>query len=119
MKIDSAVWKIRSLFQPVIARSFPLVFMLGINQINLGVLTVTASLDDVYQRLFNKALGIIGSNAVKTFLVAFFLLAIFRILVTRHLEDLVLMTWSGAHAQASEPLLYGAYRNSAARLSSR
>jgi len=51
----------------------------------LGKLRVVATLDRVYQRLFDKVVTILVSNAIKTFLVAGFILFIFYNLVTRHL----------------------------------
>lgn len=52
----------------------------------LGTLTAVATLDGVYARLFDKAFTILLSNAVKTFLVALFILLLFHWLVTRHLQ---------------------------------
>ncbi len=51
----------------------------------LGTLRAVATLDAVYTRLIDKAIVILVSNAIKTFLVAGFMLFIFNYLVTRHL----------------------------------
>jgi signal transduction histidine kinase len=51
----------------------------------LGTLRVIISLDKLYQRLWDKALLILLSQGVKTFLVSIFILSIFYHLVTQHL----------------------------------
>jgi diguanylate cyclase (GGDEF)-like protein len=51
----------------------------------LGTLTVEATLDEVYRRLRNKAIIILVSQGVKTFVVSLFILFIVHRLVTRHL----------------------------------
>lgn len=54
----------------------------------IGVLKVQASLTDVYGRLLDKAVVILLSQGVKTFLVSLFILFIFYRLVTVHLRDI-------------------------------
>lgn len=54
----------------------------------VGVLLVEASLESVYQRLWDKAIVIFLSQGIKTFLVSLFILYIFYYLVTRHIIDL-------------------------------
>lgn len=56
--------------------------------IELGTLEATASLDAVYARLRDKVLLILGTQAVKTFLVTTFMLLLFQYLVTRNLVSL-------------------------------
>lgn len=51
----------------------------------IGLLIVEVDLHKVYLRLWDKALVIFATQAVKTFLVSSFILFIFQILVTRHL----------------------------------
>jgi len=53
---------------------------------DIGELRVVAGLDAVYGRLLDRALLILASNAVKTFLVAIAALALFERAVTRHLR---------------------------------
>jgi len=60
----------------------------------LGQLRVVATLDGVYQRLLDKVITILISNAIKTFLVAGFILFIFYHLVTRHLFKIASFTIS-------------------------
>ena len=68
-----------------ITRSFPLDYNEGEKVAHLGTLTVSASLEGVYQRLRHRVFLILITNAVKNFLIALFILFIFQRLVTRHL----------------------------------
>lgn len=66
---------------------FPLVYNLqGVSEQNIGILIVSASIDNVYQRLINKAGVILVSNGIKTFLVSGFILLLVWMLITRHLK---------------------------------
>ncbi|WP_415902442.1 ATP-binding protein [Neptuniibacter sp. QD29_5] len=58
----------------------------GINTQNIGQLRVTASIDNVYNRLISKAGVILISNGIKTFLVAGFILLVVWLHITRHLQ---------------------------------
>lgn len=68
-----------------LSRQYPLIHSHRGRELEIGRLTVSASLDGVYQRLLDKFWVILASNAVKTFLVASFILFIFYQLITRHL----------------------------------
>src|SRR5579859_6603850 len=72
--------------------SFPLVHHHGGKDETIGVLQVTSSLDNVYNRIWAKALTELFSNAVKTLLVAVFALLLFQRSVTRHLYRLARYT---------------------------
>ncbi|WP_417820246.1 ATP-binding protein [Terasakiella sp.] len=72
----------------VIERAYPLIYDKRGEQVNIGSLNVVASLDQIYERVFSKALGILLSNGVKTFFVALFMFAIFYRLVARRLGAL-------------------------------
>jgi len=72
----------------IIKRSYPLIYDKRGEQINIGNLSVSASLDEIYERVFAKALGIFLSNGIKTFFVALFMFALFYRLVTRRLSEL-------------------------------
>lgn len=66
---------------------YPLEF-LRVNQadpIYLGELVVTASIDNVYERLINRASVILISNGIKTAIVAGFIMLLMWLRVTRHL----------------------------------
>jgi len=52
---------------------------------HIGQLYVKASLEEIYTRLLNKALVILASQGVKTFLVSFFILFMVHQIATRHL----------------------------------
>src|SRR5258705_661252 len=69
----------------VIAREYPLDYVMQGGRRQLGVLRVEATLTEVYRQLLNKALVILASQAAKTFLVSFFILYLFHRLVTLHL----------------------------------
>ena len=71
-----------------VKRDFSLIYRA--NNVNnvVGHLVVKASLDEIYQNVYDRAVIIILSNLVKTFIVAIFILFIFYKLVTRHLSDI-------------------------------
>ncbi|QYJ85735.1 histidine kinase [Shewanella mesophila] len=71
-----------------IEKSFPLTYVSGEQNINVGTLTVQADLSVVYEKLLDRAIIILLSNAVKTFIVAGFILFLVWFLVTRHLHKL-------------------------------
>lgn len=68
-------------------RKFPITYVVGLESREIGSLTVQASLDEVYQRLWDKTIVIFLSQGIKTFLVSLFTLFIFYHLVTRHLTE--------------------------------
>ncbi|CAA7613799.1 ATP-binding protein [Magnetospirillum sp. SS-4] len=73
---------------PVISREYPITYSENRDAApseTIGVLHMEASLSGVYNRLFEKAVVILISQGVKTFLVALFILYIVYRLVTRHL----------------------------------
>ena len=67
------------------ARRYPVIYRFQDRDLRLGTVTVEATLDEVYRRLWDKALVILVTQGVKTFLVALFTLFIVWKLVTRHL----------------------------------
>jgi len=56
--------------------------------VSLGTLQITANLERVYQHLRERFLVILGTKAIKTFFVSFFILFIVHYLITRHLTTL-------------------------------
>lgn len=62
--------------------------------ISLGTLRVIYTLDALYARLMKKALVIIVSQTIKTFMVSGFIFFIFYMLVARHLHAIVAYTGS-------------------------
>ncbi|MCW8915483.1 MAG: EAL domain-containing protein [Magnetovibrio sp.] len=69
-------------------REFPLIDLAGADQQVIGVLRVGATLSEVYKRLFDKAVVILLSQGIKTFIVSFFILFIVHHLITRHLTSI-------------------------------
>ncbi len=90
VKEGERLWASAGTFQSdnVISREFPMNYIHRGRTLEIGRLSVVASLDGVYQRLIDKALIILISNGIKTFLVAAFMLVIFQYLITRHLDKL-------------------------------
>ncbi len=68
-----------------VSESYPLVHLHKGKKLEIGVLKVVANLDSAFRRLIDRAVVILASNAVKTALVAGFMLLIFHFVVTRHL----------------------------------
>jgi len=69
----------------VIERQYQMTYIYRGQTLEIGLLTVVASLDAVYRDLVKRAFIILASNALKTFLVAGFAFAFFHWLVSRHL----------------------------------
>jgi signal transduction histidine kinase len=66
-------------------REFPIFHMNRDAEQTLGVLSIEATFDDVYRRLFDRAIVILISQGAKTFAVSFFILYVVNRLITRHL----------------------------------
>jgi PAS domain S-box-containing protein len=73
-----------------VEREFTLVYRSEAGESEVGRMLVVASVDRVLGRLVDRFMFILASNAVKTFLVAAFALALFHLLVTRHLHRIAL-----------------------------
>ncbi len=72
-----------------ILAEFPLIYDNAFgNVFHFGTLHVGASLKSLYQRLQEKVLIILASNAVKTFLASLCILIIMQLAVSRHLCDM-------------------------------
>ena len=69
----------------IISHTYPMTKVYRDKRLNIGTLTVVATLEGVYSRLIDQAIVILISNGIKTFLVAGFILYLFQVLVTRHL----------------------------------
>lgn len=67
---------------------FPLVYKSPTDNINVGTLEVQVDMDAIYQRLYDKAILILLSNGIKTFLVAGFILFLVWYNITKHLDKL-------------------------------
>lgn len=69
----------------IISAKFPLTYKHRGVLRKIGELEVVATLDDIYQRLFDKIWVILISNGIKTLIIAGFFIYIFQRLVTRHI----------------------------------
>lgn len=72
--------------QNIRSRDYPLIYVHRGKTLAIGRIKVVMDMDGVYQRLLDKFWVILITNAVKTFLVAGFMLWLFSWLVTRHLH---------------------------------
>lgn len=68
-----------------IMQDFPLLYTFRGVENKIGHLYITASLASIYSNLYDQALAIIMSNAVKTFFISGFMLFLFYSLIARHL----------------------------------
>jgi hypothetical protein len=69
----------------LVSNSYPLTHLHKVKNLSIGIVKVVANLDSAYFRVLDRAVVIIVSNAIKTLLVAAFMLLIFHLVVTRHL----------------------------------
>lgn len=69
----------------VLVREYPIVFDERGMHRTIGVLRLEATLDQVYDRLFDKTIVILITQGIKTFIVSFFILYIVHRLITRHI----------------------------------
>ncbi len=76
----------RPLTTRTIERSFPLIHHVDGKSVDVGQLVVVADLQDVLSRLKHRVFIVLTTQAVKTFLVALFILMIIHYMVTRHLQ---------------------------------
>ena len=74
--------------QNTIIESLPLIYHRQDEEIPIGKLIVVATLDGVYEELFDRVVVILISNGIKTALVSLFIFLIFQFLVTRHLSSI-------------------------------
>ncbi|WP_076414292.1 ATP-binding protein [Shewanella sp. UCD-KL12] len=71
-----------------IEKTFELFYSSGTDSIPVGTLLVQADLKAVYEKLLDRAIIILLSNAIKTFIVAGFILFLVWYMVARHLHRL-------------------------------
>lgn len=95
-----AAWRVeRSSRAPDVEQTWPVKHGEPGHEQTIGVLRVGASFDDVYHRLREKAVVILVGQAIKTFLVSLFILAMVHLLITRHLTAMA-HYFSGFEIQA-------------------
>lgn len=71
-----------------IVKNYRILHKTGDVEREIGMLSIQVSLTEVYQRLWDKAIVILFSQGIKTFLVSLFTLYIFYYLVTHHLTEI-------------------------------
>ncbi len=72
----------------VIVKRYPLAHRFNDKSKLIGELVVQATLDDIYQNIIDRAVFVLFTNAIKTFIVAGLILLIFNRLVARHLNQI-------------------------------
>ena len=94
----------RSDAQHVIERRYDLQFSHRGETRSIGTLTVSATLDTLYDKLMDEALTVLVNNALHTFLVALFIFALFYRMIARHLGTVADHLRGADPAALSEPL---------------
>jgi len=69
----------------IISQTIP-IYHFSVKKMLIGELQIVVGFDPIYRMLLRRALIILVSNALKTFLVAVFASIIFQLLVSRHLQ---------------------------------
>lgn len=72
----------------VISTEFGLTYKHRGNEVLIGTLTVRGSLNQVYVKLIDRVVFLLAANAIKTFLVAVFVLFVFYQLLGKHIAKL-------------------------------
>ena len=72
----------------LIVESFPLAYKLRDRIFNIGSVRLQATLNGADQRLREKVVVILIAQTIKTFLVSLFILALFQLMVGRHLKKI-------------------------------
>jgi signal transduction histidine kinase/CheY-like chemotaxis protein len=90
-----------------VTEKIPLVRKYRGQNVTIGTLHVIASVDNVLDRLWAKLVVVLIGNAVKTLLVAAFMLLIFQFMVGRHLESIALYVRSLGQDASGDELRLG------------
>lgn len=91
-------------------KQFPLIYHSGSEEIPVGTLVVQADLNAIYSRLYDRGIVILLTNAVKTFLVAGFILFLVWINVTRNLNRLSVYCQNIELEKGFEPLSFNTHK---------
>lgn len=86
-------------------KEFPLIKRYKNEDRVVGTLILTASLDEIYQNLYDKVLLIFFSNSLKTSIVSLFIFFYFHFFITRHLYNLSNYTKRLSLNEEIEPLI--------------
>lgn len=87
----------------VVVRTYALHHMARGKDVEIGRLEVIAGLNGIYQQVITRAVSILVSNGLKTFLVAVFMVFLFRSLVTNRLAKLATKVGSLTPAKLPMP----------------
>ncbi|NNG00812.1 MAG: response regulator [Desulfobacteraceae bacterium] len=102
---EGKLWEAGSVSsKQTVVQDLPIQYDFNGQNLRIGTLKIIVGLDGIYDRLLKKAIVILLSNAIKTFIVAFFALAVFQHLVTRHLNSLAAYTLDISLEQRKPPL---------------
>lgn len=88
-KVWAKAGEVKGITEENIERNYVMTYRHRNKDINIGTLAVNVSLNGVYQRLYDKVLLILVSNAIKTSLVALFISFLFYRFVAKHLSTIV------------------------------
>jgi len=89
----------------VVSKQFPLLYAFDGQNIALGELSVTFSLEGVYRRLLDKVLVLLVTQGVKTFVVSALIFFIVYLFITRHLADMANYVLRLGNNEVSGPLI--------------
>ncbi|MFH0997878.1 MAG: hypothetical protein V1844_20620 [Pseudomonadota bacterium] len=85
-------------------RQFPLLYASDGKEYDLGTLSVVAGKDGVYQRLIDRAILTLLTQACEIIMVSMFIFFLFHFLVGRHLHSIAVYTGSLDMNRANAPL---------------
>ena len=88
----------------IIEKKFKLIYKNNIQDIHLGELNVIADVNGLYTELTNKIYILLLSQGLKTFIVSLFILYLFQILITKHIQTILSYTNSLSFNKKNEPL---------------
>jgi len=91
--------------QNFIMKTYQMSYIHNGQEIQLGTLSAQADLNDLYTQIKKKIILVLISQAIKTFLSAFFILFLFQRLLTRHIDKIVAYTKSLTLGAKREPLI--------------
>lgn len=95
----------------IVKQKYPLMYEGEGARIQVGNLYIEATLDGVYERIKSRALLIMSIEAIKTFLVATFILLLIHFLVTRHVTSMASYMRDLNISELEDPLSIGLRRN--------
>ena len=89
----------------IMDKKFKLTYYNDIKDVYLGELNVIADVDGLYDELTNKIFILLLSQGIKTFIVSLFILYLFQILITRHIQEILSYTNNLSFNKKNKPLV--------------